>query len=708
MGLFISRIKNWLGYENLKNTDLNTEFNNLIAKVGADTLSSANSTNGSAPTVPAMQTQESPGAVGTEVLASTAQDDTQQLRYQIAAITGNPYWYSSPAASIASITSSLNSLFTVPASRIISGRMDANGQPMFLVPAGSSDTVTLKATATNFVAYTSGVSRTYVADISISGLSTAPSSNNTCLVNNTALTGTQATKSQGEFDTQITIDTVGSAITALNGKYAAFKTSTEYFIGLVDTTNNRIYKCTRGFGFDSSDAWIARVAVSDDQTITLMSLAWIFATYNASTPGLDVTYSKPTISVATPGAPSIGDYWYDVVNTTWKRYSGSAFVSQQATLIGACIVDTSNVVAARSFDFFKPFNTLNNIELEYLSTTSVRATKLNQQASVYGVTYPFTETQPVWDTSTTLDTGTTLIANTNYYCYVTNTGDLKTSFIAPHERKYDLLGQYLPNKPWRCIGSFLTDGTDSVSKTSVSVSLYNMQTLPKGLVNYYFTAPTLRAFGSGAAYVTPTAPYPLYLKVKLVGGGGGGSGSGQTLSGGAGGNGTNTTFSIPASTTLLTAGLGSGAIGNALPNGGAPGVSSADVSLTAVVLFNGTAGNSGAYGGTTASMSGGAGGASIFGGGGSGGGQTGSAYAGGIGAVTTGSGGGGAGTGLIGTSYSGGGGGSGGYAEAIIYNPLSTYTYAVGLGGAGGTAGTNGNAGGTGAGGIVIVEEYYQ
>lgn len=59
-------------------------------------------------------------------------------------------------------------------------------------------------------------------------------------------------------------------------------------------------------------------------------------------------------------------------------------------------------------------------------------------------------------------------------------------------------------------------------------------------------------------------------------------------------------------------------------------------------------------------------------------------------------------------SKAGGGGSAGGYVDAIITSPSSTYAYAVGAGGSGG-AGLNGAfAGGAGGSGFIEVTEYYQ
>lgn len=66
-------------------------------------------------------------------------------------------------------------------------------------------------------------------------------------------------------------------------------------------------------------------------------------------------------------------------------------------------------------------------------------------------------------------------------------------------------------------------------------------------------------------------------------------------------------------------------------------------------------------------------------------------------AVGPGGGGGGAVTGAANTGSSGGGGGGGGSCRLLIVNPLSSYAYVVGAGGAGGAAGNNSGASGSAA-----------
>lgn len=485
MGLSFARIKQWLGYENITNTDLNAEFNNILNKAGADTLSGANSTSGSTPTVVSMQATESPGNVGTEVLSNTTQEDIKQLRFQLSQIIGGSQWYSPPATNIAQINTALSGSGSIPASRVISGRKDANGQPMFLVPNGATNSAALKATSVPFTAFYNSVSQTFSADITLSGLTLAPASNNTALVNDTTLSAQAYTKAVGERDSILTIDSVGSNITALQDKYAGFKIvhagQTEYFIGLVDTTNNRIRDCFRGFCFDSTDTWSQRRAISDEDTITLLKLSWIFSTFNSATPGLDVAYTNPVISGTQPASPASGDYWYDLTANTWKKYSGISFVSTTACMIGVTLQDTANTVAARSFDFFNTFSDLNSFEIEKVSGTVLRSVKTGPKISVYGSAYSFDYSNIVWDSSVNMDSGESIAANSNFYLYITPASKVFISSIAPHLRKFDLRGDYHPAKPYRCVGEVLTDGSSNFLGNTINIAPYHENVLPIGI-----------------------------------------------------------------------------------------------------------------------------------------------------------------------------------------------------------------------------------
>lgn len=204
---------------------------------------------------------------------------------------------------------------------------------------------------------------------------------------------------------------------------------------------------------------------------------------------------------------------------------------------------------------------------------------------------------------------------------------------------------------------------------------------------------TQQKFTSGSGtYTTPSGPTPIYIRVVAVGGGGGGnSGATVTTTGGDGGD---STFG----TALISAGGGGGCTQQG--SSGPPGGTSSLGAATGLALTGSRGGAGGRTSDAAEGSVGGDGGTSALGGAGSAGSgnQVGTA-----GATNTGSGGGGGGGGAA--NNAGCGGASGGYVDAIITNPASSYTYSVGAAGA---ASTGGNVGGAGGSGIILVTEYYQ
>lgn len=247
--------------------------------------------------------------------------------------------------------------------------------------------------------------------------------------------------------------------------------------------------------------------------------------------------------------------------------------------------------------------------------------------------------------------------------------------------------------PLRLIGKIIntqtTAGTWASAGTQIQVAPFAVSKVP-----------TVQKFtSSSGTYYTPAGA--TYIRVRLVGGGGGGAGSAAVANnnGGNGGTGGNTTFG----TSLLEANGGQG--GQGAGGSGAGGTGGA-VSLASPAIGMAIAGGRGQgfHGSASSTPSRGSMGAvSPFGGG------SGGCTQAGVGenaVANSGSGGGGAGANSA--QYSGASGGSGGYIDAIIFNPLSSYAYAIGAAGTAGSAGTSGTAGGTGGSGFIIVEEFYQ
>jgi len=98
-----SRVKIWTAGETLTAAALNAEFNKVLAESDPDGIDDA-STNAAA------QNAQSNPYSGGQVLATSLRTEIQQLRYQIALITGETYWYTAPDISLAGITSTVAEL----------------------------------------------------------------------------------------------------------------------------------------------------------------------------------------------------------------------------------------------------------------------------------------------------------------------------------------------------------------------------------------------------------------------------------------------------------------------------------------------------------------------------------------------------------------------------------------------------------------------
>lgn len=263
------------------------------------------------------------------------------------------------------------------------------------------------------------------------------------------------------------------------------------------------------------------------------------------------------------------------------------------------------------------------------------------------------------------------------------------------------------------IDAYLAESIDGFANKTLKVQNEFIEIISDGF--NWFTknqklnrAPTIQKFTSTApgvpgTYTLPSNPAPIYIRVRMVGGGGGGGGAG-TSAGTAATAGTASSFG----TSLLVANGGSAGVINS--SGGAGGTASLGSGPIGLAVSGG-GGGGGSVGNSpnNSNSSGGVGGSSFYGGAGrSAGGTIATGTAGGNAATNSGSGGGGANTFTTG-GFSGSGGGAGGFVDAIISNPLSSYSYIIGTGGSGGIGGGTGSAtGGSGAAGYIEVTEFYQ
>jgi hypothetical protein len=361
---------------------------------------------------------------------------------------------------------------SAPPFRVLSGlTRTTSNQPAFIDANGAAASFVVEATATDLVFDVNGTTFTMTADVTKSSLTLAPSTNNTALVNDSTAVDQDDTRMWGEpwHRKAITIDTIGTEISTRNGQIASFKidngTTTEFFLALIDTTNNRLINCRRGFFYDPAKAPKNRIFFSDNDVITLMSTAWVFMDSNLGT--VDVTYKAPVWDSAAPGSPATGDYWYDTVNSLWKRYDGATFASVDRTWIGYAVIDSANCVAARCVPFDNRYQEEDAMSLEVSTTEIVVARSRYQKVNVAGNEIFYGEFKPSWNITTDLATSADMYnateqASTYYYLYVKDDGAQVISDIAPYFGKDEFYGYYHPHNPWRCVGSFFNNASSNI------------------------------------------------------------------------------------------------------------------------------------------------------------------------------------------------------------------------------------------------------
>jgi len=167
-GLY-SRLKNWVSREVLTYSDLNAEFDNIIANSEADTL------GGYSSTVAQMQQQVSPGGVGSESRPTSISGELERLRFAISRMVGKTYWYESPTTSLSAanaelawyfpcngnqVSDVLNNFATRGARGITrSVAWDANG--VLNVAGTTIDANTASVSNSNFVSYSGGKTKKF-------------------------------------------------------------------------------------------------------------------------------------------------------------------------------------------------------------------------------------------------------------------------------------------------------------------------------------------------------------------------------------------------------------------------------------------------------------------------------------------------------------------------------------------------------------------
>jgi hypothetical protein len=357
--------------------------------------------------------------------------------------------------------------------QVLSGKTrSSSNQPQFISPSASL-AFTVLGSATNLVVDISGSTVTVTTDIVKTGITAAPSSTNTALINDADAADQEDTRQWGaEYHTKkITVDTMGANFGNFVGKWIAFSindgSNTEYAMGYLESSTS-ISRVKRGYFFDSSGSPVKPVKFANNDTVTVLQLGFVFIDDDTTT--VDVTYNNPTWAYSSPAAPVTGDYWYDLDNDLWKRYDGASFQIIGRTLIGVVCSNTTAVVGARARELYNAFDDYGGVEVEIKSTEIAWANMAEARIKVNGKVLEFgLATNMSWNITTDLAAtadmhNATEQASTYYYLYITDEGDCLISDIAPYLVNIKNNTWYHPYNPWRCVGDVYNDGSSNITK----------------------------------------------------------------------------------------------------------------------------------------------------------------------------------------------------------------------------------------------------
>jgi len=451
MGATFSRLKTWIT-EKLNSADINAEFDNILdnfTPAGMDDMSLNES---------AMQTQTDPGTPGSPSLPTDLAGEIERLRYEIAAIKGETYWYNLPDTTLAS----LNTQFSAVSSnaRLVSGQTTSNSAQSYLItPAGegNGEGFTVNATTTTLRYSIGGVEYSVDTDITQATTAAAPTTNNTATVDAAYLADQEWTRFYGTYGGGIPVDSVGANIIGRDGVLAAYRlnngSTNEYFLGVYNSSASEIQEVVRGIGFDENGAGYSAITFADNDTITLMRINHVFLDTSGT---LSITQNEPVVGNSEPASPATGDYWFDISTQEWKSYDGATYNSSNAVYLGYVICDENdNCVAARSMDFYKIPTGHNSLEVINDETDQDRVMLKGSGAiEVYGNLLTVSTRTEVdsldWD-DTDLVSGTAA-ADQMYFMYITEEGVPKLDTEAPMDLRATRLGLYHPYETWRCVG----------------------------------------------------------------------------------------------------------------------------------------------------------------------------------------------------------------------------------------------------------------
>jgi hypothetical protein len=356
---------------------------------------------------------------------------------------------------------------------VSSGLSKASGFPQFLEPgdetgAGGSHIVRILAANTPLEMTIDGQAYMLETDLESGTLALAPGSNNTCLVADANIVADPVwSKTIGEFGYWITVDAIGSEIAALTGTTQCFKitngSETEVFIAEVEVDNtgtetNRLIPILRGIGGTN------RIAFTDNDTITLLKAHYIFLDNDLAT--IDTTVNYPTWSAAEPDAPVEGDYWWDIANETWKRYSAAAeWEALGRIYLGYAIADASGVEWAEHVDFNLAWDSKIEFPIGHVAASTSYKIEGGLIVNVCGKKIIFPK-GILLNASSDYMPGESFPSGGFSYVYLDKYGNQYLSNIAPREFN-EKNGAYHPKEYYRCVSVIYFSSSALVGSTHI-------------------------------------------------------------------------------------------------------------------------------------------------------------------------------------------------------------------------------------------------
>lgn len=350
-------------------------------------------------------------------------------------------------------------LVTASPNRIISGAVRSTSNfPDYLRPPASGLSFTILGATTPLVYDVNGEIAEISADIVKSGLTGGPTTNNTCQVNDTSLTGQDRSRFLGENGTVIPVNNMQSELISKIGQFVAIfnNTTSEIFYCRIASSTS-LDHCSRGFFFDSTGAPLPAEVLSNNDTLRILTLGFVFAENNGTT--IDVTYANPVISGIEPSGPATGDYWYDLNINTWKRYSGSSFAQINRTFIGFVATGLTSTFTRPEY-LGNAYRDTNTLDVLLQNVDIVQSEKDNFLISVDGQNKRFDFGFFEWDAVTDFESGVTRTGDRDYWLYITEDGKPQISDQKPYDVLGFLRGYYHPHNSWRAVASVYNNASD--------------------------------------------------------------------------------------------------------------------------------------------------------------------------------------------------------------------------------------------------------